>query len=70
MLLLAPCGRCAAIKKTHTHTQSGAEISMTLFLVSKKGVWFYWECLLISCVFQLILVKLLIVFFVLLWGYY
>ena len=25
---------------------------------------FYWECLLISCVFQLILVKLLIVFFV------
>ena len=33
------------------------------FLCLKKGVSFYWECLLISCVFQLILVKLLIVFF-------
>ena len=32
------------------------------FLCLKKRVWFYWECLLISCVFQLILVKLLIVF--------
>ena len=32
------------------------------FLCLKKRVWFYWECLLISCVFQFILVKLLIVF--------
>ena len=33
------------------------------YLCLKKRAWFYWECLLISCVFQLILVKLLIVFF-------
>ena len=33
------------------------------FLCLKKRVWFYWECFLISCVFQLTLVKLLIVFF-------
>ena len=32
------------------------------FLCLKKRISFYWECLLISCLFQLILVKLLIVF--------
>ena len=29
------------------------------FLCLKKRFWFYWECLLISCEFQLIPVKLL-----------